>query len=450
MLSLVLGVGGLMAATAADARQPMTATTWVNLRTGPSTSNGVIRVLSPQEDVVATGKSSGGWREVTTDDDLRGWVYGTYLRADRPTGSRDAKASRSTTDGRTAQVTTTANVNVRSGPSTGHTIIDVARKGTRLSTTGATEGSWTQVIYQGTPRWIHQDFLTTSATTSAAPVTSAGKIRTTANLYLRTGGSLDHRYTGVLPGNSVVDTTGRTTSDYTEIQHQGETRWIATRYTRPVSNEPAKPAAPTATGTVYVSVGTLNVRATSTADGKVVATVHRGDALKTTGKTTSTRTQVIHRGTARWVYSAYVSRTKPSSTRSISAPPASTSGKTLKGISKLNGNGKKVVDHVLTNYPKITNIYGWRSSSSYSSDHPNGRAVDIMIPKYKSSSTMVDYGWTIAKDFQANAKAYNVSYIIYRQKLWNAAYPDRGWRTMENRGSDTANHMDHVHVSVKR
>ena len=38
--------------------------------------------------------------------------------------------------------------------------------------------------------------------------------------------------------------------------------------------------------------------------------------------------------------------------------------------------------------------------------------------------------------------------LIYRQSIWNAAYPDRGWRAMEDRGSSTANHYDHVHVSV--
>jgi hypothetical protein len=39
-----------------------------------------------------------------------------------------------------------------------------------------------------------------------------------------------------------------------------------------------------------------------------------------------------------------------------------------------------------------------------------------------------------------------VKYIIWRQRIW---YPSSGtWRGMADRGSATANHYDHVHVSV--
>lgn len=437
MLTLVLSFGGLAAANLADATQAMTATTWVNMRSGPGTGNAVVKVLSPKEAVTATGKTSGTWHEVTTSDDLRGWVYGTYL-------TQAASSSTSTSTGKAGQMRTTANVNVRSDPSTKNPVVAVAPKGTVVPTTGVTSGKWIQVTYLKTTRWIHSDYLTASSGTSTTAPVSKGQVRTTANLYLRTGGSMSYSYTGVLPARSLVDTTGKTTADYTQIIHKGQTRWIATRYTATATAKPTTPTTPTATGTVYVTVNTLNVRSTSAADSKVVGTVKRGDALKTTGTKTSTRTQVIYQGVARWVYTPYVSTSKPGTSTSTSA---STSGKTLIGISQLNANGKRVVDRVLATYPKITNIYGWRSSSDYSSDHPNGRAVDIMIPSYKTSAS-IDYGWAIAKDFQANAKKYNVTYIIYRQQVWNAAYPTRGWRAMENRGSDTANHYDHVHVSV--
>ncbi|MFV0452470.1 MAG: SH3 domain-containing protein [Propioniciclava sp.] len=508
MLSLVLSLGGLLAAATADATQPMSATTWVNMRSGPSTSKGVVTILSPREAVTATGKTSGRWYEVTTTGDLRGWVYGSYLVSATASSQAAATAVRATanvnvrtgpststakvgvasrglvlattgaTKGDWVQVTfqgssrwihgdylkatsaaptstaamtdpikttgklrTTASVNVRTGPSTSYAKVGVAAKGTQLGTTGSTKGNWTQVVFKNKARWIHSSYLTSATSTTTPKAT--GQVRTTANLYLRTGGSISDRSTGVLPGNSVVDTTGRTTKDYTQVIVNGTTRWIATRYTKPVAVTVASTSTPKAAGTVYVTVGTLNVRATSASNGKVVGTVSRGTALKITGKKTSTRTQIIHKGVARWVYSAYVSAKKPST-----ATPLSTTGKTLIGIDRLNANAKKVVSKVLESYPKITNIYGWRASSSYSSDHPNGRAVDVMIPNYKASS-MADYGWTIAKHFQKNASTYGVKYIIFRQKIWNAAYPDRGWRSMENRGSDTANHYDHVHISVK-
>ncbi|MDO5534782.1 MAG: SH3 domain-containing protein, partial [Propionibacteriaceae bacterium] len=346
----------------------------------------------------------------------------------------------------TGEATTTTAVNVRSGPGTSHPSVAVAAKGTTLPTTGKTSGGWTQVIYAKQARWISSQFLTTGKPSTSKPV---GKIRTTANLYLRTGGGLQHPYTGVLPANSIVDTTGGATADYTEILHGGQNRWIATRYTAPVTeaSKPSPAPAPEVKGTVYVTVGSLYVRATSAPDGAVVATVHRGDALKTTHVVEGDRLQVIHDGAPRWVFKAYTSDRAPQ--EKVEAPKTPLTHKvSLPGYDRLRPNAKRAVQHVLDNYPRIRTIGGWRSSSNYSSDHPNGRAIDVMIPSW-SQQENIDYGWQIARDFAANAGQHKVSYIIWRQQIWNAAYPQRGWRWMEDRGSSTANHYDHVHVSFR-
>lgn len=72
-------------------------------------------------------------------------------------------------------------------------------------------------------------------------------------------------------------------------------------------------------------------------------------------------------------------------------------------------------------------------------DHGTGRAVDAMI----SSQAQGD---AIAAFVLAHAKELNVKYVIWRQRIYNMDRP--GWRGMANRGSITANHYDHVHVSV--
>ncbi|MGH8775923.1 MAG: hypothetical protein ACRDWI_12375 [Jiangellaceae bacterium] len=38
--------------------------------------------------------------------------------------------------------------------------------------------------------------------------------------------------------------------------------------------------------------------------------------------------------------------------------------------------------------------------------------------------------------------------MIWAQRIWTAERSSDGWRWMEDRGSDTANHYDHVHVTV--
>lgn len=432
--AVVLTLGAVTITATATASTPMVATTWVNMRSGPGTSHGVLALLSPQQEVSATGTVTNGWHQVVASG-RTGWVYASYLKA---TGTPAPEAP--TAPAATGTVTTTAAVNVRSGPGTSHAVVATVAKGTSLGTTGQKTSSWTQVVHAGVARWIASSYLT-AGSVATAPV--AGQLRTTANLYLRTGGTLSHPSTGVLPANSLVDTTGRTTADYTEISHQGALRWIATRYTAPVATAtPVVSTAPKAVGTRYVSVGSLYLRATSAPDGRVVTTVSRGTALPITGVTSGDRTQVIWQGVARWAYTAYLSATAPSTT-SVTIP----AGVRSSGISQLNPYAKEVVNATLTTFPNIRTIYGWRASSAYSSDHPNGRAVDLMVSNWSTSSGS-DYGWKVAKYFQANASRYHVKYIIWRQSSWNAAYPERGWRRMEDRGGATANHYDHVHVSV--
>ena len=55
-------------------------------------------------------------------------------------------------------------------------------------------------------------------------------------------------------------------------------------------------------------------------------------------------------------------------------------------------------------------------------------------------------GDAVAAFVQAHVSEFNVQYLIWRQRYWE---PGRGWKLMEDRGSPTANHMDHVHVTIK-
>ncbi len=54
-------------------------------------------------------------------------------------------------------------------------------------------------------------------------------------------------------------------------------------------------------------------------------------------------------------------------------------------------------------------------------------------------------GDAIAAYVQAHVAQFNVKYLIWRQRYWA---PGEGWSAMADRGSTTANHYDHVHVTV--
>ena len=60
----------------------------------------------------------------------------------------------------------------------------------------------------------------------------------------------------------------------------------------------------------------------------------------------------------------------------------------------------------------------------------------------------VTAGDAVAAFDKANARQFNIKYIIWKQRIW---FPGNGpdqWRWMADRGSITENHYDHVHLSV--
>lgn len=72
-------------------------------------------------------------------------------------------------------------------------------------------------------------------------------------------------------------------------------------------------------------------------------------------------------------------------------------------------------------------------------DHSTGMALDFMI----SDSSLGD---ALATYVLNNQGWLNVSYVIWQQRYNDGS----GWSFMEDRGSPTQNHYDHVHVSFNQ
>jgi uncharacterized protein YcbK (DUF882 family) len=114
-----------------------------------------------------------------------------------------------------------------------------------------------------------------------------------------------------------------------------------------------------------------------------------------------------------------------------SAPPCSVSSSIESGLLPNAVNGYRAV---CAKFPEVKTFGGRRPGTG--SDHNTGEAVDIMI----TGST----GDRIADYLIQNQGALNVKYVIWKQRIW---MPGKGWKAMEDRGSATANHFDHVHAS---
>ena len=103
----------------------------------------------------------------------------------------------------------------------------------------------------------------------------------------------------------------------------------------------------------------------------------------------------------------------------------------------------KATANEIGNRYDVSTIYGVGAREIANSDHPKGLALDFMV----GSDTQK--GDQIATELQQNWQAHNVTYIIWKQRIWNESRASEGWRAMPDRGSATANHYDHVHVSFQ-
>jgi hypothetical protein len=151
-----------------------------------------------------------------------------------------------------------------------------------------------------------------------------------------------------------------------------------------------------------------------------------------TGRKDNGRVEVVIKDQARWVTAGYLSKKKPETGPTLG-------GTCTNGSSVSSGVNTGVVlvhEAVCANFPQITSYGTFRGDG----EHAQGRAVDVMI----SGET----GWQVADFLRANYAALDIEYIIYAQNIWSVERAGEGWRSMSDRGSITANHYDHVHVTV--
>ena len=91
----------------------------------------------------------------------------------------------------------------------------------------------------------------------------------------------------------------------------------------------------------------------------------------------------------------------------------------------------------------VTNFSLYRPGSN--DDHGKGLAVDFVV------NDNTDLGDQIANYATSDMESNDINYVIWKQRFYanyDSYYgPANTWNLMPDRGGDTANHYDHVHVS---
>lgn len=262
-------------------------TATVNVRDYPSTDNStVINVLSAGQAVTRTGKTAAGWSRVEINGTV-GYVSNTYLSATKPDAEPDN--SEKDTSSETVRYINSNGVNLRAEPN--GTVLATLTQNQKVTLTGKTSGSWTQVKADGVTGYVYNTYL------------SAKKV-----------------------SESDSDDGGENTAkDDSDVK--------VTKV-----NE-----------TVYATAG-VNVRDyPSGSQGTVITVLTKGQAVTRTGKTANGWSRIEVGGVTGYVYSDYLSTSKNSSS---SDDDDSSSGGTISGYILPKSNSKNYTADELSGLSK--------------------------------------------------------------------------------------------------
>ena len=173
----------------------------------------------------------------------------------------------------------------------------------------------------------------------------------------------------------------------------------------------------------------LNIWTRPGEDAKKRGVLEEGIKVLVTGRSLFGRQEVVLDGVSRWVTAGYLSAEEPSAL----------GGDCTNGSSVPSGVSPNIVavhEAVCAEFPELTSYGTFRSDG----EHSQGLAIDIMVSG--------DRGWEVADFVREYYSELGVSYIIYSQNIWSVERSGEGWRPMSDRGSTTANHYDHVHVTT--
>lgn len=193
---------------------------------------------------------------------------------------------------------------------------------------------------------------------------------------------------------------------------------------------------PKATGRLWTTAH-LDLRVEPREKSRTVGVVKELKRVAVTGRTQRGYAEVIIGSATRWVTAEYLAETKPKpepQEQPLSSAPCPDGSEIESGLQPA---AVKTYRAACAAFPELT-TYGGQDGHG---EHVNGQAIDFMVPSADVGERLKDY-------LYAHRAEFDLFDIIWSQQIWTIERSGEGFRPMEDRGSPTANHMDHVHIMV--
>ncbi len=243
--------GGSDSGTASGPTGTRYTTARLNLRSGPGTSYGTIATMPAGAAVSLTGETSNGFSKLTWNG-TTGWSATQFLgtsggsNSGSDGGSGNSGSGVAVGDSVTGSASTTARLNLRTGPGTGYAVKLTMPSGARVEVMGGAQGGFLPLRYNGTTGWASASFLSTGGgTQQPAPAPDPGSGATidykvtTAAVNMRSGPSTGTSVVTVLPPGTRIDITGSAQSGFLPAKWAGRAGWVSAQYLSDPGSAPA-------------------------------------------------------------------------------------------------------------------------------------------------------------------------------------------------------------------
>jgi uncharacterized protein YgiM (DUF1202 family) len=200
---------------------------------------------------------------------------------------------------------TAAKVNLRSGPGTGHRVLQTLQPNLVLKAKpGAGSGVWRKVTRSGKTGWVHRDYVSPG-------YTSQGTRYTLTSLNLRSGASTSSKVRRTIPADAKVTMLRGIEGSWQRVRYGGQNGWVSARYisdTRDGARVVRK-----ASGATYSWVDTtkLQLRKGPSTSTATVRTLRRDQRVQHLATMRSGWLKVRHDGKTGYVASRYLTSDKP-------------------------------------------------------------------------------------------------------------------------------------------
>lgn len=239
-----------------------------------------------------------------------------------------------------ANVTSTTDVNVRSGAGNSYSVLTVMKSGTTTASLG-TSGSWTKVNVNGKTGYVYSKYLTSGSASS--PPSNSGTQSVSKTVYIsasslnvRSGAGTSYSVIGNLKKGNSASVVASTNGWY-KIKYGSGYGYISSKYTtsQVPSNTTSSVAPTTSTNKTVYTTTTLNVRSGAGTSYSVVGVLGSGKAASVVG-TSGSWYKIKYGSGYGYISSKYTTSSAPSNggSTSGSSTPSNSSGSSIASYAK--------------------------------------------------------------------------------------------------------------------